>query len=626
MTGVKTCGIALSMVLTLGLTTSCEDYLDQAPEAEVSAEDAFKDFTSFQGFTEELYLCMPDFTRGYWTTSWNWGEDDIMSVGINYHMSYKVDQGDFWGWQQEFDGWGSGFMDAGSTFNPDDRFSRSLWKGAWYGIRKCNIGLSNMNLMTDATQEEKNIIKGQLLFFRGWFNFMIIQYFGGMPYVDQVLAGGALTLPRETYQACADKAAADFREAANLLPADWDQTGPGRNTLGKNGFRINKVTALAYLGKNYLWAASPLMKNTDAKMNIANTEASTYEYDEDYAKKAAEALGELLTLVEGGNTPYKLVDFENYSDIFYTWNRNMLPPGSTESILRAIAADPWQNSHYGVFTEFGGQILTGGQSFSMPTANYVNYYGMANGLPLDDPDSGFDPTHPWKDRDPRFYHDIVYDGVKVVEGTIDPEDNRYANMYTGGSYRDETTESRTGYYLYKFIPMLANNYDMGSTYGKLYIDCPYLRLSDCYIMYAEALAAVGGASSKASNCSLTAEDAINKIRERAGVAAVAAKNTGDKKKFMDEVRRERAVELAFEGHRFNDLRRWLLLDKAPYNIKTSQEFLRVSFDPKNPKESEVSGYTQKQILKRNFTSKHYWLPLKKKDTSIYADMFQNPGW
>ena len=117
-------------------------------------------------------------------------------------------------------------------------------------------------------------------------------------------------------------------------------------------------------------------------MNVLNPNASTYEYDAEYAKKAADALGELLALVEGGRTQYKLVDFENYSDLFYTWNKNMLPPGSTESILRAIATDAWQNSHYGVFTEFGGYILTGGQSFSMPTANYVNYaYGMADGTP-----------------------------------------------------------------------------------------------------------------------------------------------------------------------------------------------------------------------------------------------------
>ena len=622
----KSACLALALGCSLALTTSCTDYLDKSPESDVSPEAAFKNFKNFQGFTEELYLCIPDFSKSYWTTCWNWGEDDIQAVGFDYLMGYKVDQGDFWGWQKEFDGWGACFMDQGDSFNPNDRFSRGLWKAAWYGIRKANLGLENMDLMTAATQEEKNTIKGQLLFFRGWLHFQLMQYFGGLPYIDHAIAADQpMTLPRETCQACAEKAAKDFREAAELLPIDWDKSSVGRNTLGKNGFRINKITALAYEGKSLLWAASPLVKNCDDKMNV-NGNASTYDYDTNYAQQAAEALGELLALVETGQTQYKLVDFADYSDLFYTWNKNMLPPGSTENILRDIPADAWQNSHFGVFTEFGGSILTGGKAASQPTANYVNYYGMKNGLPLDDPESGFDKTHPWKDRDPRFYHDIVYDGVKVVEGAIEPDANRYANLYTGGTYRDDINESRTGYLLYKFIPMIANNYDMGSTYNKLYIDVPYLRLADCYLMYAEACAAVGGATASAK-CSLTALDAVNKIRERAGVAGVAAKFTGNKDKFMDEVRRERAVELAFEGHRFNDLRRWLLLDKAPYNIKTSQEFVRAGeFDPKNPQNTEVSGFKEKTILTRHFTSKHWWMPLKKKDTSIYPEMFQNPGW
>lgn len=625
----KSACLALALGCSLALTTSCTDYLDKSPESDVSPEAAFKNFKNFQGFTEELYLCIPDFSKSYWTTCWNWGEDDIQAVGFDYLMGYKVDQGDFWGWQKEFDGWGACFMDQGDTFDPlapDGRFKRGLWKAAWYGIRKANLGLENMDLMTAATQEEKNTIKGQLLFFRGWLHFQLMQYFGGLPYIDHAIAADQpMTLPRESCQACAEKAAKDFREAAELLPIDWDKSSVGRNTLGKNGFRINKITALAYEGKSLLWAASPLVKNCDDKMNV-NGNASTYDYDTNYAQQAAEALGELLALVETGQTQYKLVDFADYSDLFYTWNKNMLPPGSTENILRDIPTDAWQNSHFGVFTEFGGSILTGGKAASQPTANYVNYYGMKNGLPLDDPESGFDPTHPWKNRDPRFYHDIVYDGVKVVEEAIEPDANRYANLYTGGTYRDDINESRTGYLLYKFIPMIANNYDMGETYNKLYIDVPYLRLADCYLMYAEACAAVGGATASAK-CSLTALDAVNKIRERAGVAGVAAKFTGNKDKFMDEVRRERAVELAFEGHRFNDLRRWLLLDKAPYNKKTSQEFVRAGeFDPKNPQNTEVSGFKEKTILTRHFTSKHWWMPLKKKDTSIYPEMFQNPGW
>ena len=92
------------------------------------------------------------------------------------------------------------------------------------------------------------------------------------------------------------------------------------------------------------------------------------------------------------------------------------------------------------------------------------------------------------------------------------------------------------------------------------------------------------------------------------------------------MRRERAVELAYEGHRFVDLRRWLLLTVYPYTIKTSQEFDRVEFNAKNPKESKVANWREKVILERKFRDKHYWMPLKTNDVTIYKGFEQNPGW
>lgn len=97
---------------------------------------------------------------------------------------------------------------------------------------------------------------------------------------------------------------------------------------------------------------------------------------------------------------------------------------------------------------------------------------------------------------------------------------------------------------------------------------------------------------------------------------------------MNEVRRDRAVELAFEGHRFNDLRRWLLLTEYPYNIKTSQEFDRAgTLDPKvDPKENAIRNWREEVIVTRNLSSKHYWLPFKTSDVTIYPEFSQNPGW
>ena len=253
----------LVALLAAASATSCTDYLNKAPESEISADEAFKNFRNFQGFVEEMYFCIPNFTTGYWNNSFNWGDDEIINVGIDYMMGAKVDQGDFWGWQSQHDGWQCGFMDINAfstNYAPDAVGNRpTMWQGCWYGIRKANLGLANLDRLTEATSEQKNIIRGQLLFFRGYFHFTLMQYFGGLPYIEEVLAGGKLTLPRLSYQECAEKAAADLREAADLLPINWDETSTGAPTRGNNDLRANKIMALGYLGKNLLWAGSPLM-------------------------------------------------------------------------------------------------------------------------------------------------------------------------------------------------------------------------------------------------------------------------------------------------------------------------------------------------------------------------------
>ncbi len=148
-------------------------------------------------------------------------------------------------------------------------------------------------------------------------------------------------------------------------------------------------------------------------------------------------------------------------------------------------------------------------------------------------------------------------------------------------------------------------------------------------MYAEAATAgYGSATGKDPAYSKTAVDAINTIRDRAGVGHVAAKFLGSPDEFMKEVRRERSVELSFEGHRFNDLRRWLQLIELPYTLKTAIEFDRaVPLDAsKDPKENRVVNLRERTILQRPFTEKHYWFPLKRADVNMYPEFKQNPGW
>lgn len=627
---------------------SCTDYLDKTPDSTVNADEAFKNFTNFQGFVEEVYNCIPNKESNYWCCSFNWGEDEILNTGLgDSHETAHFDLGDYRYWYND----PQSFLHSnGLSSTSTDKFSHSL-EHAWYCIRKCNLGLENLEKMTNCTQEEKNIIKGQLLFFRAWWHEELMEFYGGMPYVDTVLDGSqALTLPRLSFQECATKCAEDFRAAADLLPNNWDKTTIGKKTLGKNDLRITKVCALGYLGKVLLWAASPL-NNLGAEVG-ASKNGDTYRYNVEFAAKAADALAEAISQVNSGSTPYALAEYKydniydhvasedsktNFSDIFRTTGKGWKQPGSTEAILRApyIGAN---GSNWNFTKNWGikiNDIVQHDALIHQPTANYVNYYGMANGLPLDDPESGFDPTHPFKGRDPRFYHDIVFDGFQYINTTIGKDDPdyqfKYVQMYTGSNLRSSSSQGcRTGYYCQKLVPHQANKYDgMYNWGGALQCDLPYMRLADIYLMYAEAGAAVQGANYKSNKCNLTAVDAINVLRDRVEAGHVADKYAANQQKFMDEVRRERAVELAFEGFRWNDLQRWLLLTEYPYNIKTSQEFKRVGnydFTKKDPRDAEVTGWSEKTILTRDFSEKHYLLPLKQSDVYLYPEFGQNPGW
>ena len=157
-----------------------------------------------------------------------------------------------------------------------------------------------------------------------------------------------------------------------------------------------------------------------------------------------------------------------------------------------------------------------------------------------------------------------------------------------------------------------------------------MRLADVYLMYSEAAAVgYGSPQGKASTFYMTAENAINKIRERAGMSYVLDKFTGNTTDFLSEVRRERAVELAFEGFRFMDLRRWMLLDKSPYTLKTKIEFDRAftdNYNKEKPQENEILNLREEVLLERKYTDRHYWLPLPKGDVYLYEGFGQNPGW
>jgi len=689
-----------SLLLVAGSTfTSCTDWLDKDPESIVAEDEAFKNFRNFQGYIEEIYDCIPDIQKVNYCTSWNWGDDAVHNPEGYAHMDHQVDLGNYRNIWNNGQQWLNG---SGSNGSWDAKFS--LWKGAWYCIRKCNMGIENIGSLV-GTDEERDLLLGQMYFFRAWWHFELMTFFGGLPYIDKAFdAADIPQLPRLSFQECADRCAEDFKQAYNFLPMDWDATLAGMQTSGSNQLRVNKFMALCYLGKCYLWASSPLMKEFEktkdggvAQLLGASSNGKTYDYDLKYAKLAAENLGKALDMVVKGTVPYKLADYKYdniydhvmsdkadkdnyYYNIFYTTKNNWSMPGAKEAIFRGVCP-PVNSAPWNCAKLFGPKVqglVEHDNIIHHPTANLIDQYGMSNGQPIYlvkngmlvlNPNSGWDPEHPYLNRDPRFYHDIIFDGFHYVTETgisnLNEEQKKleYCDLYTGGAMRSVDNASSTGYFIQKLIPHQCNIGDKWYDWDyALQTYIPYMRLADVYLMYAEARAAIACANNntndfkdKPNYCpQLSAVDAINALRDRVNsmdypMEHVPAQFLADTKSFMDEVRRERTVELSFEGFRWNDLQRWLLLTEPPYTVKYSHEFERLEwgeykeglenekdekkrrytwdwFKTHDPKEAKVANFHRKDLITRRLDSKHYWFPLPDKDTYLYEGFKQNPGW
>ena len=586
---------------------SCNKYLDRPLDANVSEKDVYTNFRSFQGFTEELYHALPDMTKSTWNNEWNTGDDILSTTNATYRLNAEFDNGNYRAWQTGGGGWDNSWLDDGSANTGNDPHRKGLWPLSWYGIRKANLGLANLDKLANATQDERDVLRGQLLFFRGFFHFQLMSFWGGLPYIDTVLSSSArLELPRLNYRETALKAAKDFEDAAALLPANWDNSPVGQTTLGNNQQRVTKATALAYKGKNLLYAASPMM-------NEQSTGKATY--DEELARQAADAFYRALAIVESGQAYYKLLPWDRYSENWYTISSYGKHPGYPEVMFGPPSYSPG-NSRWSLVNMFIPPPLGGEAGISSPAANYVNYFGMANGLPLDATGSGYNINDPWTNRDPRFYKAITYDGVRMIRGTANAA-YRFANLYNGGNLRLDNTASRSGYLVRKFVTDGCNNTD--NEWNNINIVVPYLRLADAYLMYAEAVLHGYGTPQSSHPGYLTAEAAVNKIRQRAGVPNVDARFLVSKEAFMGELMRERAVELAFEGLRWHDLRRWMIADQKKYTEKTVIDFDRAD-------DGKPINLRERVVVTRVFEKKHNWLPLPNNQVNLYPGFGQNPGW
>jgi len=595
---MKTICYELALVLGVFLFTSCEEYLEKTPEATVTDKDVFSTYESFQGFLDVNYAEVIDYITTYNSTTANMGGESLNNF-ITWSPAYTTWDGNYWYMAGADD---YSFNDGTSLYMNylqgygiyDDNGGGGIWTGGWRGIRRCNVALENLPLLSDATEEEKKLIEGQIYFFRAYFHHQIIDAFGGMPYVDKVYSPNEnVQLNRQTYQDCAERIVQDYDKAISLLPADWDNTVVGGQRPGANTGRATKGAAMAYKAKLLLYAGSPLMNKFSG---------GDYSYNTAYCEKAAAAGWDIIQLARTG--VYELTDFDLIENMYA--RKDGTQPWSSETI--------WQKTRVGGgFYDWESYIKRqycfarmGGRYCEQVNQLFVDKFEMADGTRYK-VEYDNDNAKRWDFRDPRFRKNIIIDRDQHGYTT-----KSIVNLYEGeGS--DKTPESQVclPYLIKKFWLAGVNEFD--KDYDNLCITCPLMRLAEVYLDYAESVTAAYGPDGRAPGADISAVDAINIVRARCGMPPVTSA-APEYSSFMDLVRNERDVELCFEGHYWYDTRRWYI---AHLNL----ECVDLSFD------KNWTTFTRSVIKTKVFEDpKHYWFPINRDQTLLYPGFYQNPGW
>ena len=262
-----------------------------------------------------------------------------------------------------------------------------------------------------------------------------------------------------------------------------------------------------------------------------------------------------------------------------------------------------------------------------PSQNLVDAFPMRNGLPITDPNSGYDPKNPYANRDPRLFDDVLVNGTTyrrnlIITGTY-PNDK----SETDDNLNSIGTSTRTGYYLLKLLRDDVNP-QASSTIEQQHI-YPRIRYTEIFLAFAEAANDAWGPKGAPTGIGFTAYDVIKAIRERAGLATNEIGQplaqgdvyledcAGDQTKMRDLIRNERRIELCFENKRFWDLRRWMLpLNEPVKGVKIDR----------NDATNELT-YTIFNVEDRTFDNSYQcYGPIPKGELLKWNKLKQNKGW
>ena len=501
-----------------------------------------------------------------------------------------------------------------SVLAPDywvDSYRNMTWNNLYRNIRACNIFFEKIE-ESGLEGDEIEKLKGEVHFLRGYFYYWLMSYFGGVPLLDHAYStSDDLLAPRNSFEETIDFIVADCEAAAVLLPLSGDKA------------RATKGAALTLKSRVLLYAASDLFNsNASWAPEYSNPELVSYIGGDrtvrwQAAKAAAKAVMDLgIYGLYGGTNPASPEEAkDNYINIF-------LNHGNEEDIFLCyydnVNRTDWQTPSPGLFNGPNGYHNWGSNT---PIGQFVDSFEMIDGTKFD----WNNPIHkvaPYENRDPRFYATILYDGAKWRERPADvvsrdPEGIVQTGFYENadGSFRagldtrqgpvEDWNGTYTGYYLRKFIdPSIDHQYE------KQKLPWRQMRYAEVILNYVEACLELGQEDE--------AKQYLNMIRSRAGMPTVPANETGEA--LVERYRNERKIELAYEQHRYFDIRRWMI---APEVLVTVQ-----GVDIRYPFGSESPTYTVVDIdvQERSWKDKSYFLPILLDELNRNEQLIQNPGY
>lgn len=560
---------------TVFMTQSCSDYLskDSSVNTTLSYQQIFSDVHYAPGFLNNIYNNLPDgFTR--------FG-GAMLAAGCDEAVC----------------------SDAGSPIqlfnnnainpstNPDDQ-----WGNMYSGIRKCNIFLKELSpdgiitksnsiplveTVSNKDVNTRNYYKGQALFLRAYFHFELLKRYGNIFYVSKVLNPfneeelfSGTQLP---YNQTVDSIANDCDSAAKYMPAAYPD-------ISYNGRPIS-MTALALKSRLFLYAASPLNNPSNDKTKW---------------KRAADASKVIMD-----SQKYKL---NSLSSIFTS-----LYNGEIIFANKAINRNDIESYNYPVSYQ--------GSGLMNPTEDLVEAYGMG-ATTFKNRYLNYNSNDPYglnntKKREDRLRYTVYYNTSRLIN--LSNTKDTIVATYVGGKdgLFSTPTATKTGYYMSKFINS-SIDLSKGITSYRGWV---IMRYAEILLNYAEALNEYDN-----SGTNFTAiVNALNQIRNRANLKPL---DTADKTVLQDQaemrkyIKLERRLELAFEEHRFWDLRRW---KDAETVLNQPVQGMRITKD--------TSGnyvYTVFSADTRVFDTKMYWYPIPRTEILKYRSagktIVQNPGW